>query len=250
MRRVFVFMLVLIGTSAVFGQTKFNFLVGTNVTSFSQDLMSDYGFDQYRQDYISLGGSATSDIKNSVRMGFYLSAEADFYISEKAFVKTGVKYMTTGDSYFFKTNDVVFRSNTGSETDEKYKWRPRLDYLALPVNLGTDIGQRFSFFGGVTAGLNINNTLRINYFEPGKNDTVKEKWENLDTNVETAGLVFFLNGGVNYIIDQTLPFPVIMELRYHQSLNAVYSDPAFDGTTTQFNNTNLWNLEIGIGVKI
>ncbi len=229
-------------TTTLTGQVRFDFLVGMNVSSFSTDLMEDYGFEVYRELYISQGGSATSEAKNSVRTGFYLAAEADLFISEKSFLKSGLKYTTLGDSYFFKTDDVVFRSSTGSESDEKYKFRPRLDYLAIPVNYGLQLSEYITIQAGVTAQFTLNNALRANYYEPGKNDSVKQKWENTEDVVEASSFVPFGNLGISYYANQ-----LVFDLRYNQSLASVYDDPAFEGTTAQFNDTNLWNIEIGMG---
>ncbi|MEP1095162.1 MAG: hypothetical protein ABJG78_08630 [Cyclobacteriaceae bacterium] len=244
----------LILTSLVFclqasGQTRFDFLAGTTISSLSEDLMTDYGFDQFRQDYIDDGGSATSDIKNSVRLGFYIAAEADFSIGEKSFIKTGLKYMTTGDSYFFKTDDVVLQSSSGSESDEKFKLRPRLDYLAIPVNYGVDVSQKISLYAGVTPSLSINNILRTNRFE-ADGDDVKQKWDKTDNPVSEASLVAFLNAGLSYYLGGNSGTPMIFDLRFSQSLNNVYDDSDFDNTTTKFNDTKLWSLELGIGIAI
>ena len=63
--------------------------------SIGSDLITEYGFDAFRENYIAAGGSATSEVKNSVRVGFYISAEADFFLNEKLFIRSGLKFMNT-----------------------------------------------------------------------------------------------------------------------------------------------------------
>lgn len=183
-------------------QTRFDFIIGTTISSFDKDLMSDYEFDTRRDEYINAGGSATSEVTNSVRTGFYLAAEADFFVSETSFVKTGIKYTTTGDSYFFKTDDVVLQSSSGSKSDEKFKLRPRLDYLAIPINFGLKASDKISVYAGVTPHMALSNTLRNNRFEGGSNDDLKQKWDKTDKPINEATIVTFLNGGINYIFEE------------------------------------------------
>ncbi len=211
--------------------------------------MIDYGFDQVRQVYIDLGGNPTSDIKNSIRLGFYLSAEANFFIGEKSFIKTGVKYMTTGDSYFFKTDDIVLQSSSGSETDEKFKLRPRLDYVGIPVNYGIDISETISLYGGVTPSFSINNVLRNNRFEQDGDD-VKQKWDSNDNLVEEASLVTFLDVGISYYLSKSSGLPLVFDLRFNTALNSVYDDSSFDNTTAKFNDSKLWSVELGMGISL
>ncbi|MEP5611616.1 MAG: hypothetical protein ABJP45_05170 [Cyclobacteriaceae bacterium] len=230
-------------------QTRFDFFVGTTISSLSEDLMVDYGFEQFREDYIDAGGSTTSDAKNSVRLGIYLAAEADFSIGEKSFVKTGLKYVTTGDSYFFKTDDVVLQSSSGSESDEKFKLRPRLDYLAIPVNYGINVSDVISIYGGVTPSLNINNVIRTNRFEEDGDD-LKQKWDSNDNPVAETSLVTFLNAGISYYLGEGSGTAMVFDLRFSQALNNVYDDSNFSNTTAKFNDTKLWSLELGIGIAL
>lgn len=211
--------------------------------------MEDYGFNQIREDYIDVGGSVTSEAKNSVRMGIYFAAEADFSLGEKSFIKTGLKYTTTGDSYFFKTDDVVLQSSSGSESDEKFKLRPRLDYLAVPVNYGINVSEAISIYGGVTPSFNINNVIRTNRFE-ADGDDVKQKWDSNDNPVAEASFVTFVNAGISYYLGEASGTVMVFDLRFSQTLNNVYDDSNFANTTTKFNDTKLWSLELGVGIAL
>ena len=209
--------------------------------------MSEFGFVQFRQDYISAGGSATSEAKNSLRIGFYIAAEMDFNIQENSFIKTGLKFSTMGDSYFFKTDDVVFQQGS-SETDEKYKLRPRVDFLSIPINYGINVTDRLSLFVGVSPSIQVNNILRANRFEQkGTSDEVKIKWDKVDNPVAVRGLVNFLNIGSNFYWGTGSKMKYIFDFRFNYSLNSIYDD---DLVVDKINNAKMWNVEVGFGIAI
>lgn len=249
MKRSVVFLLFTFCLGAeVFSQTRFNFTTGMNVSSLSEDLMSDYGFDVFRENYITAGGSATSEVKNSVRTGFYVAAESDIFLKENLFLKAGLKYATVGDSYFFKTDDVVLQSSSGSSTDEKYKLRPRLDYFLIPVNIGVDVSETVSLYAGLTPGFNVNNILRSNRFEIDGDD-VKIKWDKADNPVEARGLTTFLNFGTSFYIQDSSSFRYAFDLRFNYSLSTVYDDSRLD-PSSDISNTRIWSFELGMGIAL
>ena len=223
-------------------QTRVNFTAGMNVSNLTSDLISEYGFDDFREAYIALGGSATSEVRNSVRVGFYISALADFYLNESMFIRSGLKFQNTGDSYYFSTNDVVLVSGN-TETDERYKWRQRLGYLSIPVNIGKLASDKVTLYGGLTPSLNVANITKLNYFE-ADGDDVKIKWEKGDT-YEPRNMLVFLNGGMNFL------FPggsveYFFDLGFNYSLSSVYDDPAGG----DLNSANAWQFDIGFGVRL
>lgn len=228
-----------------YGQTRVSFSSGINISNLTEDLVSQYGFDTFREDYIAAGGSATSEVKNSVRVGFYLAAQADFSLNESTFLRSGLKFMNTGDSYFFKTDDVVLQSSSGTETDEKYKFRQRLSYVAIPVNLGKTVSDKVLFYGGLTTALNVSNVLKASYFE-ADGDKVKQKWEKDDNPVDARGMVIFLNGGLNYFFSVG-SMECFLDFAFNHSLSSVYDDPNVDPA---FDNANAWNLDMGIGIRL
>ncbi|MBV6644816.1 MAG: outer membrane beta-barrel protein [Cyclobacteriaceae bacterium] len=245
----FLLLLALCFSQSLIAQKRFDFLVGATFSSFNTDLISEYGFDTFREEYINAGGSVTSEVKNALRPGFYIAVEGDFYLGEKTFLKTGLKYMTAGDSYYFKTDDVVLQSSSGSETDERFKLRPKLEYLSVPVNFGLDIGDKFSVYAGLTPSLTLNNVLRNNRFE-GSGDDVKQKWDGSDNPVDEASIVTFVNAGVTYIFMGDSNPLLILDLRVNHSLNSVYNDSDFDNSAFDFNDTKLWSVELGIGLAL
>ncbi|MEM7298902.1 MAG: hypothetical protein AAF391_11625 [Bacteroidota bacterium] len=228
-----------------FGQTKINFKSGINVSSLTSDLISEYEFDTFREAYIALGGSATSEVKNSVRVGFYLSAEADFYLNETLFIRSGLKFFNTGDSYFFKTNDVVLVSSSGSESDERFKFRQRLGYFSIPVNIGKQVSDRVTLYGGFTPSINVSNVMRASFFE-ADGDDVKEEWSKSDNPAEPRSMIILVNGGLNYL------FPggsveYFIDFGFDYSLSSVYNDPTL---TADFENANALNINIGFGMRL
>lgn len=230
-----------------YSQIKYNFSVGTNFTSFNNDIMEELGFEEYRQDYIDAGGSATSSAKNAFRMGFVLSAEMEIKLNEKSYFLTGMKYSTTGDSYNFSTDDVVLRNGNGSESDERIKMRPRLDYISIPINYGRAIHKRISIYGGFTPSINIKNDLRFNYYE-GDNDDLKQKWDSFENPIEASQILLFANLGGKYILIDGKSPQLYTTLNFNYSLNNVYSDSIIEGTEIEA--TKLWSLEVTLGLTI
>ncbi len=225
-------------------QPRFNFITGFNISSFSNDLLSDYGFDDFRTAYIMAGGSATSEAKNGVRAGFYIGAESDFYLSEKTFLRSGIKYLSIGDDFYFKTNDVEYEGQYGTTSDAKYNLRPRLDYFALPVSIGTDATDAISLYIGIAPHLNINNVLRRNSFEIKSNDEVKEKWDAEDNPVEARSVAIFMNTGVSWYVRDVAN--TMFDFRVNYAVNTIYDDPQLN-ESSDIGAARAFSFEFGIG---
>ncbi|MEQ9466842.1 MAG: hypothetical protein RLN88_05485 [Ekhidna sp.] len=237
--------LFLIGLS-VFAQVKFHGQVGMTISTFDRDLMEEYGFIEYRQARIDDGINASSEAKNSVRPGAVVSIEMDVYLNDNTFLKTGVKYTNGGDSYFFKTPDIQYQRYYGLiTTDARFKYRPRLDYIAIPVNYGKKLGD-FTIYGGLTTHINMATALRANYFEGSGGNTVRERWDREDDLVKATKTVFFFNIGANYLIP-AFDMDNVVSLNIGYSLNPVYDQPNAEG---QINSARLWTIEIGYGITL
>ena len=204
--------------------------------------MEVYGFENFREQYIAAGGTASSEAKNSLKVGGYISVMREFALSEKGLLRAGVKYWSTGDSYFFTTPDVEYQSSSGGSTDAKFKMRPRTDYLALPIQYGGRVSERITLYGGLTPAFNVNNIIRFNYFE-GSGDDVDEKWDKFDNPVNARGMVVFVSTGLNYYMDSKW----VLEFNVNKSLNSVYDDP---NAVQIINDAKSWNFELGIGIAL
>ncbi|MEO9872865.1 outer membrane beta-barrel protein [Ekhidna sp.] len=245
MKKSFIVWTLVLCSLISYSQIKISFSTGMNVSNLTEDLVTQYGFDTFREAYIDAGGSATSEVKNSVRIGFYLAALADIPLNESVFIRSGLKYMNTGDSYFFKTDDVVLQSSSGSETDEKYKFRQRLSYLSIPLNMGKSLSKKIGIYGGVTPSINVGNIVKINYFEED-GDKVKQKWEKDDNPVDARGVVMFLNGGMNYFfIGDKVDY--FIDFGFNYALSSVYDDPDAESI---FKEANAWNIDLGFGIRL
>lgn len=227
-------------------QTRWNFLTGIGFSTFDTDLLENYGFEDSRESYIARGGSASSPSVNSIRPGFFLSISSDIKISEQEFIKVGIAYTTTGDAYYFKTDDIQYQGSYGTTSDAKIKMRPRLDYVAIKVNYGDRISDRISLYGGFTPGINVLNVIRTNKFT-GDSDDLKEKWDRTDNDIVARPVVLFGNVGISYYLLDGL---TVIDLNINKSLMSVYNDPFFNGTTALFNEAGMWNIEAGIGLYL
>lgn len=227
-----------------FSQTKYFISAGTNYSSMTSDLTEEFGFDSFRQAYIDLGGSATSTVKNSIRVGFYLTVETDLALTKKSLLRFGVKYMTLGDSYFFKTDDVVLQSSNGSESDEKFKLRPRIDYLGIPLKYGYRIGDKIRILVGANSSIPIKNVIRTNRFDVNGSD-VKQKWDTTENPIKESKLLVMLATGFNYSVIEG-KVPLIVDFSFNYGLTNIYNDTQ----VTIFNDSTLWSFEVGLGVGL
>ncbi|WP_420576573.1 hypothetical protein [Ekhidna sp.] len=227
-------------------QVKFHGQLGMTVSTFDRDLMQEYGFIEYRQALIDEGINASSEAKNSVRIGAVISIEIDVYLNENTFLKTGVKYTNGGDSYFFKTPDIQVPRFYGLITsDGRFKVRPRLDYIAIPINYGKKIND-FTVYGGITPHINQATALRSNSFVGAGGNTVEEEWDREDDLVKATKTVYFFNLGANYLIP-AFDFDNVISLNVSYSLNPVYDQPNAVG---QINDARLWTIEVGYGITL
>lgn len=230
----------------VHGQVKFHGQVGMTFSTFDQDLMEEYGFVEYRQSLIDQGISASTSARNSIRPGAVISIEMDIYINENTFLKTGVKYTNGGDSYFFKTPDIQTQRFYGLiNSDARFKIRPRLDYIAIPINYGKTLND-FTFYGGITPHINMASALRVNSFDLSNRNNVREEWDREDDLVAATKTVFFLNVGANYYIP-AFDVDNVISLNFGYSLNPVYDQPNADG---QINSARLWMVELTYGITL
>lgn len=227
-------------------QVKFHGQVGMTISTFDTDLMQEYGFIEYRQALMDGGINASSAATNSVRLGAVISIEMDVYLNENTFLKTGVKYTNGGDSYFFKTPDIQAPRFYGLITsDGRFKVRPRLDYIAIPINFGKKMND-FSFYGGITPHINVATALRANSFEGAGGNTVQEEWDREDDLVKATKTVYFFNLGANYLIP-AFDFDNVVSLNFGYALNPVYNQP---GGMGEINSARLWMIEIGYGITL
>lgn len=228
-----------------FAQVDFHLQAGMTLSTFDRNLMDEFGFVNYRQDLLDGGISASSGPKNSLRLGAMVGFEMDVYISDDDFLKTGFRYTNGGDAYFFKTPDIQYASYWGLiTTDARFKFRPRLDYLAIPINYGRRFGD-FSVYGGITPHINIASALRVNSFEL-RGSSAEEDWDREDDFVEATKTVYFLNAGVNYRIP-AWDFDQIVALNISYGLNAAYDDPA---VAARISEARLWLIEVSFGFTI
>lgn len=226
-------------------QVDFHFQAGMTLSTFDRDLMKEFGFIDYRQRLIDEGISASSSARNSIRVGAMIGFEMDVYLNEKSFLKTGFRYTNGGDGYFFKTPEFQYTSYWGLFTaDARFKYRPRLDYLAIPLNYGRRIGD-FSIYGGVTTQINIASALRANSFEV-RGRSASENWDREDDFVEATKRVFLINAGVNYRIP-AWDFDQIIALNIGYALNSVYDDSR---VSNRINEARLWMIELSFGFTI
>lgn len=227
-------------------QVRFHGQVGMTISTFDRDLMQEYGFIEYRQALIDEGINASSAAINSVRPGAVVSLEMDVYLNESTFLKTGVKYTNGGDGYFFKTPDIQYQRFYGLVTsDARFKIRPRLDYIAIPVNYGRKFSD-FTIYGGITPHINVASALRVNSFEISSSNNVQEKWDREDDLVTATETVFFFNIGSNYLIP-AFDFDNVISLNFGYALNPVYNHPDGSG---QINDARLWIIELGFGIML
>lgn len=236
----------LIGLQLLHGQVKLHGQIGMTFSTFDRDLMEEFGFIEYRQSLIDQGVNASTSARNSIRPGAVISIEVDVYINEDLFLKTGVKYTNAGDSYFFKTPDVQVPRFYGLfRSDARYKIRPRLDYIAIPLNYGKALND-FTVYGGVTTHINFASALRSNDFEPSGGNTVQEVWDRDDDFFDATKTVFSLNVGANYYIP-AFDVDNVVSINFSYSLNPVYDHP---GAAEQINNARIWSVEVGYGATL
>jgi hypothetical protein len=241
-RTVLMFSVALLATS-LSGQNRWNFSTGGTFSSFDTDLMEAYGFENFRSNYILAGGTADSEAKNSLKGGGFLAVEYDFMISKKAFIKTGMRYTTLGDNFAFETRDIIYTNGYGSETNGKYKWRPRLDYLAIPLNIGVRPSEKVAIYGGLSPSINVKNVVRTNKFT-GPADDLDEKWDATSDVVKATPVVLFANAGISYYAQDGATF---FDLRVSRSLGHVYDDSTVNPI---FSEAGAWNVEVGLGLFI
>ena len=243
MKKIFFVLFVGLFISQLTAQNRWNFIVGGTFSSFDKDLMEVYGFEFYRSDFIANGGTASSEAVNSIKGGGFFAVEHEFLISKKVFAQTGLRYTTLGDNFAFETTDIVYTNGYGSETDGKYKWRPRLDYLAIPLNIGIRPSEQLAIYGGLSPHINIKNIVRVNRFA-GPDDDLEEKWDAHKEWVKATPLVLFTNVGMSYYARDGVTF---IDLRVSRSLGSVYNDSDAD---IKFNETGAWNVELSIGASL
>ncbi len=229
-----------------YGQVKLHGQIGMTFSTFDRDLMDEFGFIDYRQSLIDQGVNASTSARNSIRPGAVISIELDIYIKEDSFLKTGVKYTNAGDSYFFKTPDVQIPRLYGLlRSDARYKIRPRLDYIAIPLNYGKALND-FTVYGGITTHINFASALRSNEFEPSGGNTVQEVWDREDDFIDATKTVFSLNVGANYYIP-AFDVDNVVSINISYSVNPVYDQA---GSTGQINSARIWSIEVGYGATL
>ncbi|WP_436514493.1 hypothetical protein [Ekhidna sp. To15] len=230
----------------VTAQVKLHGQIGMTFSTFDHDLMEEYGFIEYRQALIDDGINASSEAKNSMRPGAVISIELDVYLKENTFLKTGVKYTNAGDSYFFKTPDIQYQRYYGLITsDARFKIRPRLDYIAIPLNYGKSLGD-FTIYGGVTTHINVATALRTNSFDVRNINNVRVEWDREDDLVAATKTVFFLNVGANYYIP-AFDVDNVVSLNVGYSVNPVYDQL---GAVGKINDARLWTIELAYGATL
>lgn len=241
-----VFLLCWISLAHVQGQVKFHGQIGMTISTFDRNLMEEYGFLDYRQSLIDQGINASTSARNSVRPGAVISIEMDIYLNENTFLKTGVKYTNGGDSYFFKTPDIQYQRYYGLITsDARFKVRPRLDYIAIPLNYGKSVND-FTFYGGITTHINVASALRINSFDTRNPSSVRERWDRQDDIVRATKTVFFFNLGANYLVP-AFDVDNVVSLNFGYALNSVYDQPNAAG---KINEAHLWIIELAFGITL
>jgi len=239
-KRTVLLLLTIISVQSIQAQTKWIVITGTSYSSFNTDLMGLYGFEDFRSDYLSNGGSASSPARNSIKVNGYIGIETDINLSEKGFIKTGLKYVSVGDSYNFSTKDIQYQDGYGSKTDARFIWRPRLDYIAVPLNYGFRPSEKLTLYGGLTPHINVDNLLRYNTFSGNAKD-VKEEWERIDGPVDATKIVLFVNAGATYYLSSR----TLLDLRILRSLGSVYDDAE---VADEFNEAKIINVELGFGL--
>lgn len=247
MRKLFLLLTIFsLGHFIASGQVKLHGQLGLTFSTFDRDLMEEYGFIDYRQSLIDQGVNASTSARNSLRIGATIGIEIDVYLNENTFLKTGVKYTNAGDSYFFKTPDIQTQRLYGLlSQDAKFKIRPRLDYIAIPLNYGKEFND-FTFYGGVTTHINVATALRVNSFENSGGNTVREEWDREDDLVAATKTVFFLNVGANYYLP-AFDVDNVISINIGYSLNPVYDQPNAIG---KINDAKIWMVEVAYGVTL
>lgn len=243
--RIGCFLLCFSLTSICFSQVRLFFQGGMTVSTFNTNLMDDYGFVEYRQVLVDGGVNASSPATNSLRPGAWLGMELDVYLNEDSFLKSGVRYTNGGDSYFFKTPDI--QSGTLIPTDGRFKWRPRLDYIGIPLNYGKKFSD-FTVYGGLTTLINVATALRTNSFDISNPNNVREEWDRTDDLVAARKTVFMFNVGANYFIP-AFDVDQVISINIGYTLNNVYDDPN-PFVAGDFNQAKLWMIELGYGVML
>lgn len=239
-------MFLIAGVISSSAQVRFYGQVGMTISTFDRDLMEEYGFIDYRQSLIDGGINASSEAKNSVRPGAMIGIEMDISLNENTFLKTGVKYTNGGDSYFFKTTDIQYQRFYGLITsDARFKVRPRLDFIAIPINYGKKVDD-FTFYGGITPHINVASALRANSFDASNPGNVREEWDREDDLLKATKTVYFFNLGANYLLP-AFDLDNVVSLNFGYSLNPVYNQPNAAG---KINSAHLWMIEIGYGLTI
>ena len=243
MKRLIVVLFVSFLINQSTAQNRWNFIGGANFSSFNTDLMALYGFEDYRDFYISNGGTASSEAINSLKAGGYLAIEHEFMVSKNGFVKTGIKYVSVGDAFFFKTTDIQYQNGYGATSDGKFKMRPRLDYIAIPLNYGIRAGETISIYAGLTPHFNTKNIIRTNRFTGNAND-LEEKWDAMDNPVTARKMVFFADLGMSYYLGDGKS---VIDLRVSRSISSVYDAPLYNPA---FSEAGAWSIELGMGFTI
>ena len=241
MKRTLIMLVVALIATSLSGQNRWNFTGGITFSSFGADYMEEFGFQNFRDDYINNGGTTSSPATNSFKVGGYLAITHERMVSEKGFVKTGLKYLSVGDAYFFSTKDIQYTNGYGSKTDGRWKGRPRLDYFAIPLNYGTRVSERVSIYGGVTPHINTASIVRFNDFE-GPDDDLEEVWDKLDTPWDAKTMILFANGGLSFF---GVDGKSVIEIQISRSLGGVY-----DTNLPGLNQASIWNVEIGMGLTL
>jgi hypothetical protein len=243
MKRITLLLLVVFSFAELSAQNRWNYSTGLTFSSFDKDLMASFGFEAFRDNYIALGGSASSKANNLFKSGGFLAVEHDFMISQSSFIKLGMRYTSVGDNYAFETSDIKYQNGYGGKIDGMFIWRPRIDYLAIPINYGLRPSELISIYGGITPHIMVKNIIRQNKFTGPAND-LEQKWDALKNPVDAAPFVLFANVGMSYYARDGVTF---FDLRISRSLGDVFNDPqALD----IFDQTGAWNVELGVGESL
>lgn len=241
-RTCVLFCMLLLGISNLSAQVQFIFHAGMTISTFDRDLMEEVGYIDYYEFLVEEGVNASSDPTNSLRPGAVLGMEMDISLTEKGFLKAGLKYTNMGDSYFFKSPDIQYQGGFTS-SDARYIWRPRIDYLAIPINYGTRLGS-VSIYGGLTPHFALSSARRYNYYEGSIND-IEQVWERDDEYLKSENNILMLNAGANYRMAR-------WDVDQLVSLNIGYTLSKAELVVGDFfqYETGIWNIELSYGIVI
>ena len=190
MKKITCLSFILLLSIDVSSQKRWNITTGFTLSSFSKDLIYNFGFNEFRSNYIAEGGSATSPAINSIKAGGMGSAELDIFLNEETFLRLGLRYLTLGDAFYFKTDDIQQTNGYGSQSNAKYILRPRIDYLGVPTLIGIKFSDRVSFYAGLYSAFALNNIIRFNDYL-GNLDDLDQEWYSLNSPYKSRTFIIF-----------------------------------------------------------